>query len=60
MAQQQRSDAQDDTPQQPQPSEEQRIPKPESSAEYEGADDSQPTGDADSAVKTETSSSSGQ
>ena len=36
------------------------VPKPESSSEYEGASDREPTGNAPVETKTETSSSSGQ
>ncbi len=62
MAQQQRSAAQNDQTQQPPIDEGQPrgTPKPESSSEYEGARDRQPTGNPETEVKTETSSSSGQ
>lgn len=45
---------------QPKPAEEQRLPKPESSSEYEGAPSRKPTGNPPVEVKTETSSSSGE
>jgi hypothetical protein len=37
-----------------------KIPKPESSSEYEGAESRKPTGNPPVEVKTETSSSSGE
>ncbi|KPV53376.1 hypothetical protein SE17_09990 [Kouleothrix aurantiaca] len=45
---------------QPKPAEERRMPKPESSSEYEGAPSRKPTGNPPLEVKTETSSSSGE
>ena len=45
-------------PDAPQPS--RRMPKPESSSEYEGAKTREPTGNSGNEVKTETSSTSGQ
>lgn len=37
-----------------------RVPKPESSSEYEGASSREPTGNPGEEVKTETSSTSGE
>jgi hypothetical protein len=58
---QQKSAEKKDASQQPRPDDAQQSnPKPESTAEYEGAQDRKPTGNPGTEVKTETSSSSGQ
>ena len=45
---------------QPELNTERRVPKPESSSEYEGAPSREPSGKPGAEIKTETSSSSGE
>ncbi|MBC8161809.1 MAG: hypothetical protein H7Z42_11375 [Roseiflexaceae bacterium] len=58
MSDDQKKHGQAQTP--PVPAQNDQQPKPESSSEYEGAQDRKPTGNKATEAKTETSSSSGQ